>query len=139
MSDVTIRKLIIRNALRDRAWLMKRIYHGPHVMSWSNCLWERARDGEVPYDPRGWLGRELTNAERIEFCRELARMSDEGLLVRVGLRTTRIALAKHLLKSGARPRRKPQRASPITRGELLEDARRDEGSAPIPAPAHPTQ
>ena len=55
-----------------------------------------AREGLVPMNLAGWIGREPTNSERVLFHREYVRLEGMGLIDRVsrwgGRRTTHIRL-----------------------------------------------
>ncbi|MCG3180932.1 MAG: hypothetical protein BIFFINMI_03297 [Phycisphaerae bacterium] len=49
----------------------------------------RARDGAVPINLEGWLGRQPTASDRVMYCRELDRLEIMGLLRRLNFYTDR--------------------------------------------------
>lgn len=88
MTKDEICEIILANVARDleyyRGESFRRGAYGHHRNRRGMQLMRKARDavkGIAPYRPSEWLGRPLTNSERIKFSRTLPEIEEEGLLV----------------------------------------------------------
>lgn len=84
MTREQIRSIILEGAAKARDEAMATIPHGQRVLMSFQQAWDAAKSGIVAYRPAAWLGRKLTGAESITFCRELEAMQRDGLIQRKG-------------------------------------------------------